>query len=150
MYETVSGEWYEPDNDSWFEIARGPGDLDDPDWVEAAYVYPFGGFYYLFVNWGACCRGVESTYNIRVGRSSSPTGPYFDKEGIDMMEGGGSLLVKSFENKIGPGHAGVKIDEDHRYFLSFHYYDAEFDGKPWVDELEILWRNGWPEILFDY
>ena len=146
-YETVSGEWYEPDHDSWFEIARGPGNLDDPDWVEAAYVYPFDGFYYLFVNWGACCRGVESTYNIRVGRSSSPTGPYFDKDGVDMMEGGGSLLVEGFENKIGPGHAGLRMDEEKKYFLSFHYYDAEFDGKPWVGELEIMWKEGWPALM---
>lgn len=32
-------------------------------------------FYYLFVNWGRCCRGVDSTYEIRIGRSKAIAGP---------------------------------------------------------------------------
>jgi len=47
--------------------------------IEASYIYRHGNFYYLFVNWGICCRGVESTYEIRVGRSEKITGPYLDK-----------------------------------------------------------------------
>ena len=92
-YESTSGDWFEPGHDDWFEIARGPmGDNNewgdaDPGWIEAAYIYPKNEFYYLFVNWGACCSGIESTYNIRVGRSISPTGPYLDKEGVNMMDG---------------------------------------------------------------
>jgi len=66
---------------------------------------------------------------------------------VDMMEGGGSLLVEGFENKIGPSHAGLRMDEEKKYFLSFHYYDAEFDGKPWVGELEIMWKEGWPALM---
>ena len=44
--------------------------------IEASYIYHRGGYYYLFVNWGSCCSGVNSTYNIRVGRSPTITGPY--------------------------------------------------------------------------
>ncbi|HUB82428.1 MAG TPA: arabinan endo-1,5-alpha-L-arabinosidase, partial [Bryobacteraceae bacterium] len=30
--------------------------------IEASCLYKHGGYYYLFVNWGSCCRGVNSTY----------------------------------------------------------------------------------------
>lgn len=33
--------------------------------IEAAYIYPHNGWYYLFVNWGSSCNSVASTYNIR-------------------------------------------------------------------------------------
>src|SRR6185295_18830175 len=46
--------------------------------IEASYLYHRGSFYYLFVNFGTCCAGVDSTYDIRVGRSGSVTGPYLD------------------------------------------------------------------------
>src|SRR2546423_1442108 len=61
--------------------------------IEAAYLYRHGDDYFLFVNWGLCCRGVNSTYNIRVGRSKKVTGPYLDKDGKNIMAGGGTLLV---------------------------------------------------------
>jgi arabinan endo-1,5-alpha-L-arabinosidase len=47
--------------------------------IEAAAIYQHDGYFYLFVNWGACCRGVNSTYEIRAGRSREITGPYLDK-----------------------------------------------------------------------
>ena len=39
------------------------------DSIEAPALLKHGRYYYLFVNWGLCCRGVNSTYEIRVGRS---------------------------------------------------------------------------------
>ena len=47
--------------------------------------------YLLFVNWFGCCMGIDSTYEIHVGRSSSRTGPYLDKDGVEMTNGGGRL-----------------------------------------------------------
>lgn len=43
--------------------------------VEASYVHPARGRYYLFVNFGLCCKGTASTYRVVVGRSRAPTGP---------------------------------------------------------------------------
>ena len=152
-YESTSGDWFEPGHDDWFEIARGPmGDNNewgdaDPGWIEAAYIYPKNEFYYLFVNWGACCSGIESTYNIRVGRSISPTGPYLDKEGVNMMDGGGSLLLGSQGNEIGPGHAGIWSDKNGQDYISYHYYDKNLDGKSWAGEQELNWISGWPSVI---
>ena len=60
--------------------------------IEASCIYQHDDHFFLFVNWGQCCRGVKSTYNIRIGRSASATGPYLDREGKDLLQGGGTLL----------------------------------------------------------
>jgi arabinan endo-1,5-alpha-L-arabinosidase len=39
------------------------------DSIEAPFIYQRNGVYYLFLNWGMCCRGVNSTYNMRGGRT---------------------------------------------------------------------------------
>jgi len=37
------------------------------------------GYYYLFGSWDRCCRGVNSTYKLVVGRSKKVAGPYLDR-----------------------------------------------------------------------
>jgi len=67
-------KFWSPDDTRFNTIANYGGSLDEND-VEAAYVYKHGGYYYLFVNWDVCCHGVDSSYNIRIGRSLFITGP---------------------------------------------------------------------------
>jgi arabinan endo-1,5-alpha-L-arabinosidase len=120
--------------------------LAHKDKIEASYIYPRDGFYYLFVNWGQCCQGVRSTYNIRVGRSTSITGPYLDKSGVDMMLDGGSLFLTTSGNFIGPGHAGI-ISEGSTNWLSCHFYDGARNGRPTLGLLPLRWAaDGWPQI----
>ena len=88
------------------------------DSIEAPFIYHHNGVYYLFLNWGMCCRGLNSTYNMRVGRSPKITGPYLDKEDKDMLEGGGTLLLDTDGPFIGPGHAGIL--EGGRQILARH------------------------------
>ena len=73
--------------------------MEDPgefEWIEAPYVHKNNGFYYLFVNWFGCCNGVDSTYEIHIGRSNSITGPYVDKNGVDMRLGGNMFFFFHF------------------------------------------------------
>lgn len=44
--------------------------------MEATDLLYRNGWYYLLGTHGTCCDGANSTYNIRVGRSRNPTGPY--------------------------------------------------------------------------
>src|SRR6185312_8698765 len=65
---------------------------DSPTYIlssesEASDIIYHDGFYYLFVNRGSCCRKKDSTYNIRMGRSKTVTGPYLDPWGEDMAHG---------------------------------------------------------------
>jgi arabinan endo-1,5-alpha-L-arabinosidase len=116
------------------------------DMIEASYIYWRDGYYYLFVNWGQCCRGVKSTYNIRVGRCHKITGPYLDKTGIDMLLDGGSLLLGSVGPFIGPGHAGI-ISAGGKDWFSCHFYDGTRDGSPTLALLPLRWdAAGWPEV----
>jgi len=148
-YKQLEGEWFDVDKDDWRELARGPKvNKNEYDWVEAAFIHPNPNtnYYYLFVNWGACCSGVDSTYEIRVGRSRNPMGPFKDKKGNDMMKGGGTLLEKSKGYVIGPGHLGIWKDKKGKEFISAHYYDKRRGGNSWILEKRLKWKKGWPKL----
>ena len=49
--------------------------------VEAPFIVRHDGYYYLFVSYDLCCRGLKSTYKTMVGRSRKVTGPYRDADG---------------------------------------------------------------------
>jgi len=112
--------------------------------IEASFIYFHDGYYYLFVNWGTCCRGVDSTYEIRIGRSREITGPYRDKAGVDLREDGGSPFLSTEGPFIGPGHAGI-LHEGGRYWLSLHYYDGTQRGMSNLAIRPLQWdADGWP------
>jgi arabinan endo-1,5-alpha-L-arabinosidase len=114
--------------------------------IEAANLYRRGDYYYLWVNWGQCCRGTNSTYEIRIGRSEKITGPYLDRAGNDMMQRGGDLFLASAGRRIGPGHAGI-VTVGKQDFFSYHYYNAERRGRPHLEIVPLNWNaDSWPEI----
>ncbi|MBD3675575.1 MAG: arabinan endo-1,5-alpha-L-arabinosidase [Planctomycetaceae bacterium] len=115
--------------------------------IEAPTLIEKDGFFYLFVNWGWCCRGTDSTYNIRVGRSRKITGPYLDQRGQELLRGGGTLVLETEGNMIGPGHP-VFIERDQKWKMLFHYYDAQHRGVPRLGIRNLTWTcDGWPEIV---
>jgi len=117
------------------------------DSIEASYIYWHDDFYYLFVNWGLCCRGTNSTYEIRTGRSRQITGPYLDADGMELMAGGGSPFLKTRGAFIGPGHAGIIVENGTNWF-SCHFYDGTRRGISTLAILPLQWEtNGWPEII---
>lgn len=119
------------------------------DHIEAAFIYQRATNYFLFVNWGQCCKGTNSTYEIRVGRSDKITGPYRDREGKDMIGGGGTLVIGSVGQFIGPGHAGIVSDGVQEWF-SFHYYDGDYRGRPTLGIRKLRWdKDGWPIVARD-
>jgi arabinan endo-1,5-alpha-L-arabinosidase len=103
------------------------------------------GWYYLLATHGSCCQGANSGYNIRVGRSKKPTGPFIDHMGLDMIEGGGKLFCGSSGRFIGPGHFGLIDPGDGVQKFSCHW-EADLDrgGASVVDILPVLWKDGWP------
>jgi arabinan endo-1,5-alpha-L-arabinosidase len=112
--------------------------------IEAAAIQHHDGYYYLFVNWGKCCRGVNSTYEIRIGRSREIIGPYRDKDGVDMMKRGGTLLLGSDGAFIGPGHAGI-FEENGGFWFSCHFYDGTQRGRSMLAVRPLRWgAEGWP------
>ena len=113
--------------------------------IEAPFIHKHGDDYYLFVNWGKCCKGVDSTYEIRIGKSKQITGPYLDKEGVDLKDGGGSPFLATEGKFIGPGHASI-YKEKGREMLVHHYYDKDRNGRSDLRMLPLEWKDGWPLI----
>jgi arabinan endo-1,5-alpha-L-arabinosidase len=115
--------------------------------IEAPFIIYRNGYYYLFVSFDACCQGVNSTYNIRVGRSASVIGPYTDRNGISMMSAGGNRLTWNDERWKGPGHQAVFLDNNGRYWLIHHAYDAYNNGRAYLRIHELFWTpDNWPTL----
>ncbi len=112
---------------------------------EASTIIYHDGWYYLLATHGSCCRGTDSGYNIRVGRSKKVTGPYIDHEGIDMLQGGGKLVIGSGGRVVGAGHFGLIDEGDGVQKFSLHW-EADLDrgGASVLDIRPLLWKDGWP------
>ncbi len=114
--------------------------------IEAPTLYQRGDYTYLFINEGRCCRGKDSTYRVLVGRSRSVAGPYLDREGRDLRDRGGSPLLATEGDFIGPGHATVVEDGPHQW-LAFHFYDGARNGAPTLGLRPLFWSaDGWPTL----
>lgn len=89
--------------------------------IEAPYMFKHGSYYYLWVSFDRCCQGAASTYRIMVGRSTSPNGPFVDRNGVAMTSGGGTQVLAGHGSIHGPGHQAVLADTDAEV-LVYHYY----------------------------
>ncbi|KRE29114.1 arabinan endo-1 5-alpha-L-arabinosidase [Agromyces sp. Soil535] len=111
-----------------------------PNAIEAPYLVEHDGEWFLFVSLDSCCRGTDSTYRVAVGRSNAPTGPFVDRDGVPLLEGGGTVLLESEGSRIGPG--GQSIADG---MMALHYYDANLRGAFQQALLPLRWDgDGWP------
>lgn len=117
-----------------------------PGAIEAPFLVRRGGFFYLFASVDYCCRGVDSTYKIAVGRSAAITGPYLDRDGRVMTDGGGTILLAGSGDVRGPGHNAVLLQPGPDGDLLFHhYYDAADRGMARLQVRPLRWTaDGWP------
>lgn len=115
--------------------------------IEAPAILWRDPWYYLFVSFDHCCRGVASDYKIMVGRSETITGPYMDRDGKPMLEGGGTELLSTKGRYRGPGGQEVFKGPDGTPWLAFHYYDRNAGGAPKLYLAPANWtEDGWPAI----
>lgn len=136
----------------WQTIAKRERSLlvDDaepePAALEAPFIFRKDGWFYLFMSWDHCCRGVESDYRIMVGRSRTLQGPYLDRDGKRLDQGGGSEVLRGSARWIGPGHNSAYTFDGQDY-LVFHAYDAKDDGLPKLKVLPMDFdAQGWPQV----
>jgi arabinan endo-1,5-alpha-L-arabinosidase len=115
--------------------------------IEAPFIIHKGDCYYLFASFDFCCRGVDSTYHVKVGRSKSVTGPYVDREGVEMFKGGGTQVTFPTDRWHGPGHNSM-LQENGVEYIIYHAYDAENQGVPTMRIDRLIWdADGWPAII---
>ena len=127
------------------ERVKGNVEKDIAIDCEATDLIYRNGWYYLLGTHGTCCDGVNSTYNIVVGRSRSVEGPYKDNVDRDMFHGGGRMVIAAGDRVCGPGHFGRTIIDDGIEIMSCHY-EADFEqgGRSVLGIRPLLWKNDWP------
>lgn len=138
--------------EEWYSLSRrqrtfsldetNPGDGA----VEAPFIMKHGKYYYLFVSFDYCCRGLKSDYKVVVGRSEKVTGPYLDKEGVRMDKGGGSIVIQGNKDWAGVGHNSAYRFDGKDYYIS-HAYSISEDGAPKLIIRPMNWtEDGWPTV----
>ena len=139
--DEVTGKLHSRDT-AMYSIAQRWGDTA----IEAPCIIRHKRYYYLFVSYDHCCQGINSNYNIRVGRSKNITGPYIDKDENPMLHSGGSMMVEGVNRWKGPGHCAV-LHAHNQDYLVYHSYDASNRGIPTVRINPIIWDiHDWPVV----
>jgi arabinan endo-1,5-alpha-L-arabinosidase len=114
--------------------------------IEAPAILEHEGSFYLFVSFDKCCAGNASTYRIMVGRAEAVQGPYLDRSGKPMLEGGGTELLRTEGRYRGPGGQEVFLRNGEPW-LAWHWYDRDQSGIPKLALSPIAFdADGWPEI----
>jgi len=119
---------------------------------EGTYIYKKDNYYYLFASVGSCCNGINSTYKLVVGRSTSLTGPYQDKNGNLMLNNGCSVVVGPNNRFVGNGHCSEIIQDDMgNDWIFFHGWDTFNPDNGRVLLLsQIKWNDeNWPYVNGD-
>lgn len=116
---------------------------------EGPFIFPYtvGGtlYYYYFAPINVCCSP-SSPYRIIVGRSTSPTGPFLDRGGLDLVNGGGTILLSTHGTIVGPGGQSVTLVGT-QPVLVYHYYDGAANGAPKLGLNNLKFdADGWPFV----
>src|SRR5262245_28086708 len=118
----------------------------EPASIEAPFIFRKNDYYYLFVSWDHCCRGVNSDYKVVVGRAKEITGPYLDANDERMDKGGGTPVIAGDPRWPGVGHNSVYSFDGRDYFVT-HAYDARDNGWSKLRIFELGWDSrGWPKL----
>jgi arabinan endo-1,5-alpha-L-arabinosidase len=120
--------------------------LQEDPIIEAPYIIYRHGFYYLFISYNHCCRGENTRYQVRVGRSEKVTGPYYDREGWPLYWEGGTLIIDKDGFLVGTGHSNV-FSEGGVDWLVHHAKDSRQGYKPLLNIRKIEWdEQHWPSV----
>ncbi|OJJ00035.1 hypothetical protein ASPVEDRAFT_51304 [Aspergillus versicolor CBS 583.65] len=98
--------------------------------IEGSFLSYKAPYYYTWFSHGQCChfpiegfprKGDE--YSIRVGRSTSVHGPFADRDGKKLLEGGGSIVYGSNHREVyAPGGLGVLSGSDGSSDILYYHY----------------------------
>ncbi|RKO87589.1 glycosyl hydrolase [Blyttiomyces helicus] len=117
-----------------------------PSPVEGSFLHQAqaNGWYYLFFSHGVCCG-----YKIKVARSESIAGPFYDKSGRSALQGGGEVIFASQGHVYGPGGQGVFTEDDGTDILYYHYVDTRegFSDFKLLGYNNITYVDGWPVLV---
>lgn len=168
----AQGKWHKEDTEI-YDLARKNTNFKSA--IEASAIYPGKkqeeAGYWLFVNWGtgnSVANGENATYEVKMGWSTDIQGPYLDKAGNNMNDGGGTVFLKNRQTfdwdgstRIARGHVGIiqgeKLDGTFADWVSYSYWlknPPKRNGIRMGIQKLTQDEDGWPkagEILrYDY
>ena len=124
---------------------------------EGAELFKRGSYWYINVSAANCCNGPLTGYSVFTGRSTSPLGPFVDKQGVSFLSGrvGGTPFLSMNGNRfVGPGHNSVFRDFDGQWWTVYHAInrnDPYYEGAVGFTKRPVLldpidWIDGWPSV----
>ncbi len=148
--------------DSYFgtKIAGGYGKSGEGPFIE---YNPDNGYYYLWTTYGGLAA--KGGYNMRVSRSTSPTGPFTDPAGRPAvlasntnLDSVGLKVMGNYQFStldtayMACGHNSVLRDDDGKWYLFYH---ARFNSGNEYHEVRVhemfFNEEGWPVVTpFEY
>lgn len=113
---------------------------------EGVFIIKGPAYYYIFASRGRCCAGMESTYQIVMGRSKKVTGPYLDKEGKSWVDNNYAVLLAGDSTAPGKGHNGFFTEGD-TTFIVYHAYTRAAKGESLLNIKPLyIDEEGWPTM----
>jgi hypothetical protein len=119
---------------------------DGNTWMEGPCLYKHNGYWYYLASYG----DLAVNYTIRGGRGSSPEGPFYDKDGVGMMEWdsgeaeyGNSFLLGADGEQANPGHPHI-WEEGGQHYLGYDWTIATNKDRLGIRKLYFV--NDWPTI----
>jgi arabinan endo-1,5-alpha-L-arabinosidase len=107
--------------------------------IQAAFLYRWRDDYYLFASFDS-----GNAHTLHVGRSQHLSGPYEDREGNPMLQGGGTLVLTGDSRFKGPGSNSI-LDDNGRRLNAYHAYDSNRNGVSVLRMAPLFFGNdGWP------
>jgi arabinan endo-1,5-alpha-L-arabinosidase len=113
---------------------------------EGVFIIKGPSYYYIFASRGKCCAGLESNYQVVIGRSGKLEGPYVNKSGESWLDNKYSLFLAGDHEEPGRGHNGFYTEGDTTYFV-YHAYTRSANGAPLLNIKPLfIDEDEWPTL----
>lgn len=129
-----------------------PIDTSREKTMEGCSIYQKGNYWYLFASKGSTNN---NSYRVIVGRSSSLTGIFKDKEGNPLNQGYGTTILESTPYLIGTGgNSEIFQDKKNDHYIFYHARVLPKNGKGvskyrYLCLSELKWdKKGWPYVEY--
>lgn len=113
---------------------------------EGVFLIKDKNYYYIFASRGRCCAGLNSTYQIVMGRSKNIKGPYLNKQGESWVHNKYTLFLAGDSTEPGRGHNAFFTDHD-TTFNVYHAYTRSENGASLLNIKPVyVDADGWPTM----
>ena len=103
-------------------------------------------YYYIFASRGICCKGMQSNYQVVIGRAKNVEGPYLNKEGKSWVDNNYTLFLAGDSTAPGKGHNGFFTEGDST-FIVYHAYTRAAEGRSLLNIKPLhIDKDGWPTL----